>query len=194
MIDFESHCESLKAGWIHRILNSEDSNWNFLAKAYLRTFGNEYQLCEYSFLKECHFPSTKCLPAFYRQIITSFSKSKTNIIAPETRDDILKQYIWGNRHISYYEKSTRQSISIFFPNFVAKGIHRVKDLKFNNGTIDEQFLYRTISNKSNIFREITLLRNALYKYKDIIGTHSPTCSEGTCQSTDSYSLPNKQQT
>ena len=45
---------------------------------------------------------------------------------------------------------------------------------FQNGIVDEQFIYRKIQNKNQIFREITLLRKALKPYKSLLGDHSPT--------------------
>jgi hypothetical protein len=47
-------------------------------------------------------------------------------------------------------------------------------LKLDNGVIDENFIYEKVKNKANIFSEVTVMRQSLKKYCDIIGNHQPT--------------------
>ena len=188
MVDIESHCESLKAGWIKRMINDEDCNWNFLSKMYLQSFGKDYQILQCNFISESMFPQMLTLPRFYRQIMTSYCKSKI-VNKPNTKELILEQYIWGNRHITYYDKHSKSESSIYFTNFIETGINKVRDLKFHNGIIDEYYIYNTVTRKNNILIEIALLRKALHKYKHIMGTHSPDRNTTPTQ-TYKHDLPN----
>ena len=49
----------------------------------------------------------------------------------------------------------------------------MKDLAFKNGIIDENYLYTKIRNKRQIFRQITILRQALKPFKTSLRNHVP---------------------
>ena len=141
MVNIESHCESLNAGWMKRIIYDEECSWNFMAKLNLQYFGKCYQIVKCNFTNEGMLPQLLNIPIFYRQIITAYCKSK---LMKKTihKEDILEQHIWGNRYITYHDRHSRRELSLYFTNFVEKGIEKVGDLKFTNGIIDE-YIYMT---------------------------------------------------
>ena len=173
MIDIESYFQSLNGSWIDRIIKDKpyDSNWCFLAKEYMNTFGTDFLCNHFNIENLKNIPQLNMLPQFYQDIILSNGKSKDNR-PPQSKDDLLQEVIWGNSYIKYASKNNCHQC-IIFNSFIQQGIIQVKDLKFVNGLLDETFIYDFIKNKSNIFREIMLLKKCLKPYKNIIDNHTP---------------------
>ena len=50
---------------------------------------------------------------------------------------------------------------------------KIKNLRFKNGTLDENFIYETITNKTNIFHQLSILKLALKPYKQLLNDNIP---------------------
>jgi hypothetical protein len=49
----------------------------------------------------------------------------------------------------------------------------VKNLRFLDGKLDEQYIFNTVQNQVNIFAEINSVKKALKPYERLIGSHEP---------------------
>jgi hypothetical protein len=175
MIDLESYIDAQKAQWINRILNANRyiDNWVQLPLNYLHPFGlDEYSL-HINIDKSVEFSEIKMLPSFYIEVIYSFSKAH-NSDQTEFITGIRNQYIWGNKFIT--KNVGKKKSVLFLRNWIRSGIRVISDLRFIDGKLDEQFLYNTIRDKTNIHIEIATVKKALLKYKDILmhNTNTPT--------------------
>ncbi len=167
MIDIRSQFEAIKASWISRILNSgENDAWSIIPKSILSKFGEHNLILKMNFQKEDEFPYFKKCPKFYKEAICAYNKSKSM-----TKEDFCKnikdQIIWGNRFLKFEGKS------LFFRNWIDKGIIKIKNLKFVNNKIDHDFIYETVSDKSNIFHQLSLLTKAFKPFQILITQNEP---------------------
>ena len=85
-----------------------------------------------------------------------------------TPEKVLNAVIWGNSYFKTANKNT-----IYFNNWINSGIIRVKDLKIENGNIDEEYIMRTVKKKHNYYCETLQLKQALRHYLGIIIKHVP---------------------
>ena len=168
MIDIDSHFQAVKASWVSKIMNCEN-NWNFLGKSYFDNFGKQYIALQFSSVNERNLPMLKHVPKFYCEIIKAHSNAKF-YEKPTTREDILNEFVWGNILISHNIKNKIQCI--FFKSFMQQNIIKVKDLIFINGKIDQAYLHKTITEKQNIFGEISSLTQALKPYKELLQNYT----------------------
>jgi hypothetical protein len=118
------------------------------------------------------FPQIKAIPQFYQDSIYAYAKSK-EVKYPTNIDDILDQHLWGSRYITYQNNDNKRS-ALFFKSFIKCGIFKVKNLHFRNGILDENYIYENVKDKTNIFREISILRRALKPFKQYVGNHKGT--------------------
>ncbi len=76
MVDFQSLSESMKAGWVLRILNSENNNWSLIPKYLFASMGQNNHLFNMTFTNIKSFPNIESFPLFYKEVIVAFNKSK----------------------------------------------------------------------------------------------------------------------
>ena len=74
---------------------------------------------------------------------------------------MLMQPLWGNKNITYFNKSTKQHECLIFKAWIDSGITHVADIEIKHGNILEEFLYAKILNHSNIYAEIVKIKKAL---------------------------------
>ena len=170
MIDIESQFEALKASWVVKLTNSNDS-WSFLGNIYLNLLDN-HNILRLNFTEKKHFPLLQKIPPFYQDVIACFNKSKICPL-PLNRCDIMQQVIWGNRHLTYWSKELKHRVTIYFKEWIHAGIIHVHDLKFIDGRIDCNYVFEKVKNKRNIFHEISTLNKVLAPYRDDIDIHTP---------------------
>ena len=75
MVDLESKFQDIKAKWVSKILDSNET-WSFLGKHYFNKFGPNDTILKMSFTSKKQFPYLDCIPRFYQDVITSFNKVK----------------------------------------------------------------------------------------------------------------------
>ena len=114
-------------------------------------------------------PQLKFLSDFYQEVIYAFSKSN-ELTLPQNKEEILSQSLWGNRFITFQNKLHSRT-ALYFESFIKSNIFQIKHLSFKNGIVDESYIYQIVKDKSNIFREITILRQALKQFKLLIQNH-----------------------
>ena len=166
MTDLESLFDSLKVTWVSRILNtSSEDQWASVAKQYIKSFGSENLILKLSTdkLNEAHF--LERMPKFYKEMIVKFNKTK-NITLQTFKDNILDQPIWGNKFIVFKKNA------LFYKNWINSKLIKLSNLRFINGQLDEYYIYNKVKVRTNIFREISILRKALQPYSHILGTHN----------------------
>ncbi len=187
MIHLKSFFMSLKASWIYRILDPNNQNSSsFLAKSLLQISGIELKTIKYlGFSAKNAMDRIKSLPAFYIEVIMSFAEANRYEI-PTKQKDILDSCLWGN-NIFMIHKKQGKAYPVYFRNWINSNIMFVKDLKITNGVLDANYVYQKIQNKANFHIEVRLLQKALNRYKNIIGTTTPS----PYPPPDYYIMPNK---
>lgn len=178
MVDVNSLFESLKAAWVPRILHSdEDEHWAVIPKSLIAMYGVNNVILTCNFNKKSLVPYIKRMPIFYQDVVIAFNKSK---VVPQTtfNDNIFTQTIWGNRYIVRKVGNTKHTL--YFKNWIDSGILYIGQLCFTDGKLDENYIYNVIRNKVNIFSEVSLLKQALKPYMEVIGNHDP----------NDYTVPN----
>ncbi len=179
MIDVESQFKALKAAWMARIMNAEECEWNFLAKEYFVRFGPNNLLHKMKFKPENMLEQIKIIPPFYQQIIEGFMASKSNEM-PDSDDVLNEEIIWGNECFTLTKN--RRKNSLLFANWISSGIIHVKDLKYKDGIIDQQYLTQKIRNKANFYVEFLSIQKVLKPYKHLMKENQP--SEHIIQDND----------
>jgi hypothetical protein len=167
MTDLDSYICSLKANWINRLRLSDPNTqcWAQIPTLSLETLCLFEDTLTFNLNKLSLFPEVNQLAAFYKEVILSYSKVFSN--DKETfLNEIQYECIWGNQHI--LSKEGKKKKVIFFKNWIKSKIIHIKDLKFTDGILDENFVYSHVRNKQNIYAEIAILKNALLPYRNIL--------------------------
>jgi hypothetical protein len=64
-------------------------------------------------------------------------------------------------------------MTLFFKHWLQCKIFKIGNLRFIEGKLDEQYILEKVENKTNIYSEISILRDALKHYKQHISNHNP---------------------
>ena len=169
MIDIEAHFQAVKASWLGRIFNSH-GNWNILAQKHLNSFGKNNLCLTFNCVTTKNMPCLNSVPKFYQEIIIAHSAAN-NAKIPTTTGDIIDQYLWGNKYLTYTNGGKTQCM--FSSAFIKSNILKVCDLKFIHGKLDQKYIHNVVSDKRNIFKDISLLNKALKPYNLIMDDHTP---------------------
>ena len=164
MIDFKSHCLSLKASWIKRIGEADiNSSWINIPSLYLRDTAI-LEIIPYITSHEItKLKPFEKLPPFYKQVIegyvqcnapyTSGSHSNNNTV------NVLNMCIWGNRNIR-----NKTGDILYFPNWIRSGMVQIKDLNIIEGKINENYIFTKLSHKSNYLSEMYQVKQGLHDF------------------------------
>ncbi len=90
-------------------------------------------------------------------------------------EDTLGLPLWGSNHIKY-QSTANKVTSLYFKTFADSKILLIGDLAFIDGLLNEQWIYRNVKQQGQIFREITMLRQALKPFKHFLGNYIPSNS------------------
>ena len=167
MLDLDKLFKSFKAAWIGRISDKDNdtASWVQLPREYL------YCGVHYKFMLDMNIDDSvelkelDELPSFYNEVIKSYYKLHVKSYN-NFKENILRETIWGNKFISV--NKGKKKIVPLFTNWIDSGIIKVRDLHFKNGILDENFIYKAVRKKQNIWIEITCLRSALRPYQQVI--------------------------
>ena len=148
MLDIKTQFISIKAAWIPRFFRDikVNSPWTLLAKTYFNRICSDYNVLKMNFVNFNMLSDNFKIPKFYQEIIVSFLQSK-NIEEPKSKEELLNSVIWGNKFFTYKDKS--KQLILNHTNWQDSGVIQVKDIKFENGKIDQSFLFNKIKNKRN---------------------------------------------
>ena len=166
MIDIESQVIANRATWMHKILNSS-GNWTFLGKTYIEKFGPNQIILRGHLCNQKYLPEIRSLPQFYQDVILSYNRARpikdiTNV------QSFMDQALWGNMHFIYDASKSGQKQTLFFESWIKSGLIYLRSFRFKNGTLDEDFIFEKVKNKSNIYCEILCVKKALKPFEDII--------------------------
>lgn len=171
MIDIDSFVSAIQASWQSKIKNCKGGSWLHLANYYLNMFGNVSECM--NFTNVTQFPELCKIPEFYQQVICSTNKLKCSK-PPSNKSEILCNYLWGNVNLSLNSASSgKTKKTLYFKSWIECGFLNVADIMFENGRINEQYIYDNVHDKRNIFGEICSLREVLKPYKRLLGDHHP---------------------
>ena len=118
MKDFALFNKALKLNWVKRLCSNSDAPWQYIPKSLLANVGGpELFKCNYDI---GHLNLSKCLPAFYHEIITFWQ----DVIAsnPKSKNDVLEQIVWNNKFIKSDKKS------MYLQHWRYAGILKINDL------------------------------------------------------------------
>ena len=104
MKDFALFNKALKLNWVKRLCSNSDAPWQYIPKSLLANVGApELFKCNYDI---GHLNLSKCLPAFYHEIITFWQ----DVIAsnPKSKNDVLEQIVWNKKFIILFTSSTKR--------------------------------------------------------------------------------------
>ena len=169
MINLKLFTDSILAGWIPRIQNANPKvdSWVQLPSIYFDEIKNLEANFIFNFDETIILSLAKLLPNFYRKIFTSFNSAFATQ-AQQFEESIMNQTLWNNKHIT--KNIGKKKETLFFRNWVRSGVNKVRDLKFVNGVLDEEYIFRKIADKSNIYCELALVKKALYPFKTALQT------------------------
>ena len=167
MVDIRSIFMSFKAAWVARILrcNPIDHRWSQLAHFYLQPLLDCKPDLIFNFDDTVHFHQLRYLSQFYQDVIISYNKAfvteKDGFL-----EDIADHCLWGNKF--FVTKRKNKKMVLFLRNWIRSGVNYVRDLKFVDGKLDENFVYQTISMQGNIFSEVMIVKKALKPYREYL--------------------------
>ena len=96
---------------------------------------------------------------------------------PRTLADVLEQPLWGNKHVTIYEKSARKTLTLNFKEWAKSNLLYIKDLKCNHGKLDDNYIIRKLSDKRDVFSQLILVMKALRPYRNIISDYTPATND-----------------
>ena len=162
---------SIKAAWLPKILYECDT-WICIAQMHVLSIADTTSITNFNFEKENCLDKINALPTFYKDVIFSYAKAN-KYPKPVTKQQSLELPLWGNKHISIYNKTTKGTTTLLFNEWTVKGIYHIRDLKFINGKLDQAFFENVITNMRDIWRQMALMKKALKPLKPLIGDHTP---------------------
>jgi hypothetical protein len=163
MIDVRTMFTALKAKWVQRIYNADphSSNWVQLALFYIE------RVCKFNILTTASFDidmvmnELDVLPVFYKEMIYAYgymNKKTCN----DFSDNLYSEFLWANKFVYFNHGEIKHPF--IFKNWSKCGINRIGDLRFINGTLDTNDIFRRVIYRTNIYAEILIVREALSRY------------------------------
>ena len=125
---------SIKAARLPKIVYECDT-WSRIAQIHVLSIADTTSITNFHFEKENCLDKINALPTFYKDVIFSYAKAN-KYPKPVTKQQILELPLWGNKHISIYNKTTKGTTTLLFKEWTVKGIHHIRDLKFIDGKLD----------------------------------------------------------
>ena len=171
MINIDVMFTALKAKWVQRV-NDADPNqkrWVHIARSLLSSAGNVQHILNFTIDRSIKLDMIENLPPFYRESLKCYCESSRVQNLDGFKSNIMNQPIWGNKHITVLDG--KQKKALFFKKWYELGIKYVKDLHFQNGILDEAYLFEIVKS-GNILSEIFMLKKAIRPYQNDIRTQS----------------------
>ena len=73
------------------------------------------------------------------------------------KQKILEEQLWGNCHISIYNKQTNNHQVLNYKHWQESGLVFVKDIKMTDAKIDENFIFQKLTNRHNWISEVIII-------------------------------------
>ena len=157
MIDIFSYAASIKASWVKRILESKDENLKFIANIYFNLFEDfdNHIVLRMKVRNIQQLPVLEKIPTFYKQVILGHIGSTKDVI----EDDSTSEILFGNPKFMIGKK--KHAHTLFFPNWVRSSLIYLKDLKYENGKLDTNYILNLLHRSANTLIEIHKMQNAI---------------------------------
>ena len=167
MVDVRSSFISYKALWVKRLLTSDPNvdSWSQIGHLYIKPFLDCDTQLLFNFDDSVDFPDLERLSQFYKDVLLCYNKVYVKEIN-EFRHNIGDQCIWANKFIVLPNKK-RKSV-LFLRNWIRSGVNKIADLKFIDGKLDVDFIFRKIRFTQNILAEICSVRDALVPHQNYL--------------------------
>ena len=92
---------------------------------------------------------------------------------PLEKINISEECLWGNCHTTVYSKENKMHNVLNMKEWQLSDINVIKDLKINNGIIDEKYIFDKLKSKNNWIVQMMLVKNAVKSYIKIIDSNNP---------------------
>ena len=160
MINIENFSQSKQIKLLYRIIHEPISSWNAIGKYWLRKldtkFNENFFLCKCSSVLSLNLEN---LPNFYRKSILAWAKFREKLEMINSEDNILKQRLFGNFHITFQNKP------LFFPSFSHSNLKTIEDVWDTNlkdfKNCNE--IYNSLNDKRNCISELSKIKKAIPK-------------------------------
>ena len=164
MIDVDCFFDAIKAAWVKRITDAYKDKWSYLPKQFMKKLGPHYMALKMNFDNIQYLPQIKSIPEFYQQVVLGYNRTK-DMYDPNSGTSIGDELLWGN--LSFLErKPHNKKTPLFFKNWFSSGLFYVKNVRFIDGKVDEQFIYNKIEDKRNFLVELNIFKQALRPYRN----------------------------
>jgi len=167
MIDINTLFMSFKAVWITRLLQCDPliHSWAQIPYVHYKPFLECNANLRFNFDSQVVFPELRNLNIFYKDVLLCFNRA-FSVDCNNFEAKIAYQCIWGNKHITVRKNNTKNVL--FFRNWIRSGVNYIYDLRFIDGVLDTEYMYRKIVNKNNIWSEILRVKKALLPYRELL--------------------------
>ena len=107
---------------LKKYIEDYNSPWKLILSHHLKNYGDKFLL--HGNYDVADLP--KSLPKFYRECFEAWATFTEKL--PSSRDDVMKQILWNNKHIRIDDKPQ-------FCKSLMAGISRIKDIFLTNGKL-----------------------------------------------------------
>jgi len=150
--------------FVCKILSQGSEKWKFLPRMYLMSYDEQYRE-EFYQLRCINDINMRRLPVYYRECVQAFHVLKENEVQPETKYEVLGQYLWGNKWIKLAGNSLHDA------SWCKVGIKQILDLFTSEGQVKEENVFDTVGNRDQNFIKLNRLVSAVPRHwKDILRT------------------------
>ena len=156
MVNIDMYIDSIKLGWVKRLVTGEFSNWKVIPKKYFNAFGKDFLIFRMNVDSLNSLPGLKNLQKFYYEIVKTWVMiNHKKVTEPSNFRTVRQQIIWGNQFIKIRGKC------ILFDKWLESDIVYINDIIDDSGEISENFILQKLHNKSNWISEICQVRKAI---------------------------------
>ena len=158
MIDIKSYFISLKATWVSRLVTGNIFNWKLILLKYFNAIGKNWLVFSMNLDSTKSLNYLKKIPGLFREGVKCWNLSGGGQTkSPVTFIDIRKQIIWGNKHITFENKT------IVLENWIKSDLIYVNDILGSTNTLSSKFILEKLKFKFNWIAEFNIVKKSIPK-------------------------------
>ena len=189
MIDLKTFITAIRSSWITRIrdANIDTDAWAQLPKIYFDELIQLDSNLLFNFDETVRIPNMENIPYFYKNAFIGFNSAYADDNTT-FQENIMNQFIWCNKFFTFNNGNKKNVL--YLRNWIRSGVRKISDLSFVNGVLDMNSTYYKILDKTNIYCELLLVKDALYPFREAIHRNNILIAplNKTYKSKDIYSM------
>ena len=155
-----SQCEAIKATWIQRLLNEENTGkWKLFMQIELDKIGGPL-IWKFNFKKDEKNLLANISNPFLKDMVKSWSN--LHFSNPKSYDDVLNQYLWHNSFIKVNNET------VYYKSWVKNNILQIRDLLNDDGRFFNYKEFTDRLHKCDILKYYGIIDSIPNKWKSII--------------------------